>query len=34
VLALSATGPTTITGANAVSVSYPGFHADLMRLAQ
>jgi 3-phosphoshikimate 1-carboxyvinyltransferase len=34
VLALSATGPTTITGANVVAVSYPGFHADLMRLAR
>lgn len=34
VLALSASGPTTINGANAVAVSYPGFHADLMRLAQ
>jgi 3-phosphoshikimate 1-carboxyvinyltransferase len=34
VLALSATGPTTINGANVVAVSYPGFHADLMRLAQ
>lgn len=34
VLALSASGPTTITGANVVAVSYPGFHADLMRLAQ
>jgi len=34
VLALSASGPTTINGANVVAVSYPGFHADLMRLAQ
>jgi 3-phosphoshikimate 1-carboxyvinyltransferase len=34
VLALSASGQTTINGANAVSVSYPGFHADLMRLAE
>ena len=34
VLALSATGPTTINGANVVAVSYPGFHADLIRLAQ
>jgi 3-phosphoshikimate 1-carboxyvinyltransferase len=34
VLALSATGPTHITGANAVAVSYPAFHADLVRLTE
>ncbi len=34
VLALSASGPTLITGADAVAVSYPGFHADLLRLCQ
>ena len=32
VLALSATGPTLITGADAVAVSYPNFHADLLNL--
>ena len=34
VLALSAAGPTLITGADAVAVSYPNFHADLLHLIQ
>lgn len=34
VLALSATGPTRITGADAVAVSYPAFHADLLALSR
>jgi 3-phosphoshikimate 1-carboxyvinyltransferase len=34
VLALSASGPTLITGADAVAVSYPDFHADLLQLCQ
>jgi len=34
VLALSASGPTLITGADAVAISYPGFHADLMQLCR
>lgn len=34
VLALSASGPTLITGADAVAISYPGFHADLLQLCQ
>jgi 3-phosphoshikimate 1-carboxyvinyltransferase len=34
VAALGATGPTTIEGADAVAVSYPGFFDDLDRLAQ
>jgi len=34
VLALSATGSTLITGADAVAVSYPNFHADLIRLCK
>lgn len=34
VLALSATGPTVITGADAVAISYPGFHADLLQLTR
>lgn len=34
VLALSATGPTVITGAEAVAVSYPNFHADLVQLCK
>jgi 3-phosphoshikimate 1-carboxyvinyltransferase len=32
IAALGATGPTTITGAEVVAVSYPGFFADLDRL--
>ena len=32
IVALGAAGPTTITGADAVAVSYPGFAADLERL--
>ncbi len=31
-VALGATGPTTITGAHAVGVSYPSFEQDLARL--
>jgi len=34
VVGLGANGPTTITGADVVSVSYPAFCADLSRLAQ
>ena len=34
IAALGATGPTTINGADAVAVSYPGFFADLDRLAR
>jgi 3-phosphoshikimate 1-carboxyvinyltransferase len=34
IAALGATGPTTIEGADAVAVSYPGFFADLDRLAR
>lgn len=34
VLALSASGPTLITGADAVAVSYPNFHADLLQLCR
>jgi 3-phosphoshikimate 1-carboxyvinyltransferase len=34
IAALGATGPTTINGADAVSVSYPAFFDDLDRLAQ
>ena len=34
VLALSASGRTLITGADAVAVSYPGFHADLLQLCR
>ncbi len=34
VLALNATGPTMITGADAVAVSYPNFHADLLHLCK
>ena len=34
VLALSASGPTVITGADAVAVSYPNFHADLLHLCR
>jgi 3-phosphoshikimate 1-carboxyvinyltransferase len=33
IAALGATGPTTIEGADAVTVSYPGFFTDLDRLA-
>jgi len=32
IAALGATGPTTIDGSEVVSVSYPGFFADLDRL--
>ena len=34
VLALSAHGTTRITGADAVSVSYPAFHGDLLALSR
>lgn len=34
VLAMSASGSTLITGADAVAVSYPNFHADLMHLCR
>ena len=34
IAALGATGPTTIEGADAVAVSYPGFFEDLERLAR
>ena len=34
VVGLGASGPTLITGADAVAVSYPGFAADLERLTQ
>ena len=34
VLALSSSGPTHITGADAVAVSYPDFLADLLQLCQ
>jgi 3-phosphoshikimate 1-carboxyvinyltransferase len=34
IAALGATGPTTIEGADAVAVSYPGFFEDLDRLAE
>jgi len=34
IAALGASGPTTIEGADAVAVSYPGFFGDLDRLAQ
>ena len=34
VAALGASGPTSIDGADAVGVSYPGFFADLDRLAE
>jgi 3-phosphoshikimate 1-carboxyvinyltransferase len=34
IVGLGASGPTVITGAEAVAVSYPGFEADLALLAK
>jgi 5-enolpyruvylshikimate-3-phosphate synthase len=34
IVGLGATGPTTITGADAVAISYPAFARDLAALAR